>query len=195
MKTNEMKAIFHIGRGGRFNNSGHLEFIGIGTVEDAERRLGDAVFVRDEREDDEMLLEDLRLNGDADAIAAVESRLATGDYRAPYYVDCSGNEVGEVGGGHYDFDGQYDTLYVSDIDDLSDREKAAVCANPADTFGGGVLLFAACAEQGTAAELSAWINHDSEVDAAFTAWLENEGLDECEVRDDEAELHRFANSL
>lgn len=196
MKTNEeTMAIFHIGRGGRFNNSGHLKFVGLGTIEDAERRLGD-VFVRDEREDDEELLKTMRENGDdAEAVAEVEERLRAGNYRTPYYVDSCGNEVGEVGGGHYDFDGQYDTLYVSDLDDLSDAEKAAVCANSADAFGGGLSFFARCADQGTADELSTWLIHDGEIMAVFDEWLAEEGLDATEVMGDECELKRFAYSL
>lgn len=42
------------------------------------------------------------------------------------FYDCSGNEVGEVGGGRYDFDGDYQTYYATPYDQLTEEEIEAV---------------------------------------------------------------------
>lgn len=194
--NNETMAIFHIGRGGRFNNGGHLEFIQLGTIDDAERLLGDNVFVKDEREDDTELLRALREEeADAEQIAEVEARIAADEYREPYYVDGGGNEVGEVGGGHYDFDGAYDTLYVSRLDDLSDAEKTAICENAAATCGAEPSLACACAELADDDQLHDLVFNNPYVREPFERWCEGIGIEVADAMYDGERLREFINTL
>jgi len=96
---------FHIGRGGRFNNSGHKTFIG-------EKRIDafvDDLFIRNRDED--------------------------GRFMTPEYVDFNGDPVGltqkeaDSGIGTINIDHAYDTTYACGISDLDEGEIEIICEN------------------------------------------------------------------
>ena len=98
---------FHVCRGGRFFNSGHVEFIGEKTFSDVCGALSDRLFTK--------------------------GRDEHGRFCKPYIADETGSVVSEDDEngrtGEIDFDGDYDRYYtieVEDIDDLSDSELEAI---------------------------------------------------------------------
>jgi hypothetical protein len=100
MKQEKTIVAFHIGRGGRFNNQGHVRYIGEMNIEHFVRR-GNHIFFhnRDER----------------------------GRFCKPYYADLNGNhlifeEEAATGVGVLNFDNDYDTVYCKHIEDCSERE-------------------------------------------------------------------------
>jgi hypothetical protein len=127
---------FHIGRGGHFNNQGHLTFIG-------ENKIGkytDDLFLTfenayevgkkiDGRENLSRKLEQA-IKGDNDAVAFFEKiGLPLGE---KVYQDGSGALVGlsekdvETGIGRIDIDGPYDTTYTCLLSNCDERELQAI---------------------------------------------------------------------
>lgn len=135
---NETIVAFHIGRGGRFNNSGYTTFLG-------EKRIGDFtdnLFTRFQNENEilETLSEDVRdefkdLCVDENYIVLEDKFGVTkemlGDIE--YYCGASMQEVGllrkevEEGVGTIDIDGEYNTTYTTCLEDC-DRSELLVLA-------------------------------------------------------------------
>ena len=115
MKTNNLEkrvAMFHIGRGGRFYNSGHLTFVGFNKINECH---------------------DWQQN------TFDKTRDEKGKFCKPYLIDCSGNvlmdadqyqEAVETGIGILNFDHDYDTTYTTYTDELSVAELEAMSENP-----------------------------------------------------------------
>lgn len=132
-------AVFHIGRGGRFNNPGFLTFCGCNLT--AKHQIEQANFLGYENEfllTDEygvQVIEDLfnlnyKTEGD-------DYRAFVDKYGNPGGIvvrDCDGNTIGDYVSDddkefYYDEDGEFDTTYsrsVSCWDDFSEREQEAI---------------------------------------------------------------------
>ena len=100
-------ALFHIGRGGRFNNPGHLRFVAFKRIDDTHHF--------------QMCFD--------------KNRDANGRFCKPYLTDCNGNmimnadefkEALDTGIGRLDFDGPYSTFYTTFLSDLSEDELTAI---------------------------------------------------------------------
>lgn len=91
--NNETIVIFKIGRGGRFYNGGHLEFKGIGNINDYTEDL----FLSDENEDEDT--EWIACNGRKVGLKFIND-----------------------GTGWIDIDGDYDTTYACRVSELNDNE-------------------------------------------------------------------------
>lgn len=93
---------FHVGRGGRFHNQGHLSFIGENTID----KFTENLFLRNRDE--------------------------KGRFISPEYFTEAGNKVGltekecESGIGRINIDNSYDTTYTTSIDNLSENEIEAI---------------------------------------------------------------------
>lgn len=101
---------FHIGRGGRFNNQGHLSFVNEDNFQDLIDACADKLFdttsVYDGETDTEIELPENEWNyHDAGGKILVQGR-----------------EAMEAETGRLDWDGLYDTDYVTTTDDLFDNE-------------------------------------------------------------------------
>jgi hypothetical protein len=102
MKTMENKIIvaFHVGRGGRFYNSGFKTFLGELDFQDLQNRYSDVLYTKN-RDD-------------------------FGRFQKPVLCDSSGKIVSydDTSGliGQLDFDGDYDTAYCRYIEDCTDEE-------------------------------------------------------------------------
>jgi len=100
--------MFHIGKGGRFNNGGHLTYKGVHELSEVESYFGKHLFIH---EDDKTLNE---------------------------VYDSSGDEVCTMdeynsGIGTINFDNEYDTYYTKTIKDCTEKELALIVAeNPYD---------------------------------------------------------------
>lgn len=96
---------FHVGRGGHFNNPGHITFLGEGDFQDLIRRCSDYLILVDTDEDGKDLPDD-------------EVKL----------LDNAGNEMLQgrkaidSKTGILEFDGDYNTSYVTMFDVLTDQE-------------------------------------------------------------------------
>lgn len=106
MKTeiNYLIVSFHIGRGGRFNNAGHLTFLGEKNFQDLLILETNNVFIKD--------------------------RDNRGRFCKSFVADCNGNPISDdnINGltGTLDFDGQYDTSYAKHLDDCNDDEVRVI---------------------------------------------------------------------
>jgi len=115
MKTSNLKkriVMFHIGRGGRFHNEGHLTFVVFNKIDECH---------------------DWQQN------TFSKDRDEKGRFCNPYLTDCSGNvlmdadqyhEAIEIGIGILNFDNEYDTTYTTYTDELSVAELEAMSENP-----------------------------------------------------------------
>lgn len=100
---------FHIGRGGNFNNAGHLSFHGEEDFQDLIRRCSDVCMIISEDEKGNTLPDaDWRL-------------VDTGSN-----VILEGREEIEAMTGRLEWDGIYDTDYVTTTDDLSEDEEELI---------------------------------------------------------------------
>ena len=90
---------FHIGRGGRFWNQGHLSFVG-------EKKIGD-------------FIDDLFWDTDEDGNAIPDAELRTD---SGHEVGCTWAEV-ETGIGRIDIDGDYDTTYTMKLSDVEEDSR------------------------------------------------------------------------
>lgn len=133
---------FHIGRGGRFNNQGHLTFCGVGS--DAKNFVENENFLAYENESAIIdALDEDQQDAIRDLITDLDNQVGTDEYIAfcAKYGDLggvvlnseSGNEIGDyVADGEeyrYNEDGEYDTTYgtiATCWDDLTDAERRAV---------------------------------------------------------------------
>lgn len=103
---------FHVGRGGRFNNQGHLSFVN----EDNFQDLISAC------KDDANLFE---VNSVYDVETDTEKDLPEEEwylYDAGNKILVQGKEAMEAETGCLDWDGEYDTDYVKTTDELNDKE-------------------------------------------------------------------------
>lgn len=113
---------FHIGRGGHFNNPGHVTFLGFHDFED---------IIRMAVNDGKLFINDTDYNPEAD----VETELPREKWTA---TDAAGNTLLEEGEldrktGRIEFDTIYDADYVTTLEDLDEREwDALVKAYKAD---------------------------------------------------------------
>lgn len=131
METNKLIVAFHIGRGGRFNNQGHVKFIG-------EKRIGDFIddlFQKRENEDDLFnliknhpnLIKKFYECSNNDEWSFFKKRLKF-DIGELIYVDGSGNPVGltqedvDKGVGTINIDNLYDTTYSKYLEDCNENE-------------------------------------------------------------------------
>lgn len=91
--------IFHIGRGGRFYNQGHVTCEGFGDINKLMKYIGDYLFItnRDEK----------------------------GRFVKPYYIDGGGNYVADLDDTYFDFDGDYNTWYIKPLCELNPSEVDA----------------------------------------------------------------------
>jgi hypothetical protein len=114
MKTTAEKQItvaFHIGRGGRFNNQGHLRYMG-------EMNIASAINLCDNSGNNIF-----RHNKDAH-----------GKFCKPYYADHNGNHLIDeaeiaTGVGTLNFDNDYDTVYCKHIGDCDEIELQLIADN------------------------------------------------------------------
>ncbi len=144
MNTENEKQLveFHIGRGGRFNNQGHLTFCGVGN--DAKRDVENKNFLAFENEseiiethgDDVVdLITDLDYN--TESVEYKEFCEKYGNLGAVVLNSCDGNYIGDKvednNNYHYNEDGPYDTTYgvlVDSFEDLSENEQHAILESP-----------------------------------------------------------------
>lgn len=104
MKTKEQQnkiiVSFHIGRGGRFNNSGYKSYLGEKTFKDLISMNEDNLYI--------------------------VNRDKQGKFIKPIFIDGSSNEVSDDNAnsltGSLNFDGDYDTYIAKDIEDCTDKE-------------------------------------------------------------------------
>jgi hypothetical protein len=134
---------FHTGRGGRFNNQGHIRFCGVGNsakheVENQnflafenESKIIESIEDEDEQEALINRLTDNNNEIDSEEYNAICKKY--GDLGKVVLNDCDGNYIGDyVADGEeycYDEDGDYDTTsgtLVTEWDDLSDNQKDAI---------------------------------------------------------------------
>lgn len=101
---------FHVGRGGRFHNQGHLSFVNEDNFQDLIRACGDKLLDKTSEYDEE---------------TGTEKEIPEDEWN---YHDCGGKilvegrEAMESDTGTLDWDGLYDTDIVTTTDDLSDAE-------------------------------------------------------------------------
>lgn len=99
-----MYVSFHVTRGGRFFNPGHLEFVGEMDFQELQSYLDSHIFIKNRDE--------------------------KGRFCKPYIADCDGNQVSydDISAmvGTIDLDGDYDTYYVMDADDMGEEELEAI---------------------------------------------------------------------
>lgn len=130
--TEETLITFHTGRGGRFYNGGHKEYVDQDTTIDSytgdlftafenqaeiDYKIGDRDNLRS--------LFEKAIDGDADAFNRFE-KLTGLKFGKEIHVDCNGSPVGldveNDGTGIIDIDGQYNTTVVCRLEDCSDDE-------------------------------------------------------------------------
>lgn len=128
---------FHIGRGGRNFNSGHLSFLGEFKIDhftsnlfsmfDNQKKLSESM-----SSDDRDLFNDLIAEG---KFTEIENKfgISVKDLGEEMYYDESGNGVGLAvnndGIGRINEDGEYDTTYTTYIKDLTEHEIEAMREN------------------------------------------------------------------
>ena len=99
-----MYVSFHVTRGGRFFNPGHLEFVGEMDFQELQSYLDSHIFIKNRDE--------------------------KGRFCKPYIADCDGNQVSydDISAmvGTIDLDGDYDTYYTIDADDMGEEELEAI---------------------------------------------------------------------
>ena len=101
---------FHVGRGGRFNNQGHKTYRNdIEDFQELLRYYADELFEYTEDEDGNLLADE-------------DCRIEDGNGR----VMVQGREDMESKTGRLDFDGDYDTTYVKEIEKCTDSELYAI---------------------------------------------------------------------
>lgn len=108
--TAETIVAFHIGRGGRFYNGGHLTFLGEGKISDYTEDCFVPVKI-DENSDSEL------------------PELIDDNSPEAEWTDCNGNSVGltnaeyQSGIGRIDIDGEYNTTYTMRLGDIEEDSK------------------------------------------------------------------------
>ena len=144
MKTTKKVLVnFQIGRGGRFNNQGHLSFLNVGTKAKACVESDNIIRYENEAE----IIKDLETEQLADTVrdqitdldCQIEGDNYTefcekyGDLGKLELHDCNGNVIGEYQNGeceyNYNIDNDYDTTYgklISDLSELTESELEAV---------------------------------------------------------------------
>ena len=99
-----MYVSFHITRGGRFFNPGHIEFVGEFGFQQLQSYLSNRIFLKN-RDD-------------------------KGKFCKPYLTDCDGNAISDSDltseSGTIDFDGDYDTYYSIDAENMGCEERDAI---------------------------------------------------------------------
>lgn len=108
--TAETIVAFHIGRGGRFYNGGHLTFLGEGKISDYTEDCFAPVMVDE--------------NSNSDLPELIDDNSPEAEW-----TDCNGNSVGltnaeyQSGIGRIDMDGEYDTTYTMRLGDIEEGDK------------------------------------------------------------------------
>ena len=106
---NTIYASFHIGRGGKFNNPGHLTFRGEEDFQDLlDRCSGSCILINEDENGDTLADEDWRIE-DLGGNVILEGR----------------DEI-EAMTGRLEWDGEYNTDYVTTMDDLTEAEEDAI---------------------------------------------------------------------
>lgn len=99
-----MYVSFHVTRGGRFFNPGHLEFVGEMDFQELQSYLDSHIFIKNRDE--------------------------KGRFCKPYIADCDGNQVSydDISAmvGTIDLDGDYDTYYTIDAENMGCEERDAI---------------------------------------------------------------------
>lgn len=153
---------FHIGRGGRFYNGGHLTFLGEGKIAD---------FTEDCCAPSTILVDE---DGNEELIVDMETPDAM-------WTDENGNGVGltneeyKDGIGRIDMDGEYDTTYTTylkDVEEGSDEWDAIFASNHSDALDAQMFL---CPQMGieTLEELADFINENEDWSNDVKAICEN----------------------
>ena len=141
---------FHIGRGGQFNNAGHLSFVEsderidkytnelVTKFKNLNKVLDRLEFEYSDDEDFDLdavreKIAELEFDMDNDALLselAAEYGVTLGELGDLIYVDVNGNPVGlnyiNNGIGRIDLDGQYNTTYVKYLTDCNSDELTAI---------------------------------------------------------------------
>lgn len=129
--TAETIVAFHIGRGGRFNNGGHLNFLGEGKISDYTEDCFAPVKIDE--------------NSDSDLPELVDDNSPEAEW-----TDCSGNGIGltnaeyQSGIGRIDMDGEYDTTYTMRLGDIEEDSKewdAIFAENTSDAEDAQMFFF------------------------------------------------------
>jgi hypothetical protein len=108
--TAETIVAFHIGRGGRFYNGGHLTFLGEGKISDYTEDCWPPVKIDE--------------NSDSDLPEPIDDNSPEAEW-----TDCNGNSVGltnaeyQSGIGRIDIDGEYNTTYTMRLGDIEEDSK------------------------------------------------------------------------
>lgn len=138
---------FHIGRGGRYHNSGHKSFAGHVDFDEVLNRRSDELFLHFENE--KKILENLSLQQiNESEILDGFTEACNGDFEILnkwgidedqlgelIHTDCNGNRVSYVTGygtGRLDFDGQYDTTYSIKVSDCDEDELMLIVEDGAE---------------------------------------------------------------
>lgn len=136
MITQSTIVAFHIGRGGRFHNPGHLSFYGENKIGNYTNYLflsfENVLEVGKKIKGKENLQAKFEkaIEGDAEAIAFFE-RIGLG-LGEVIYTDCNGNPVGlthseeQTGVGCINMDNAYDTTYTCFLKDIDESEAQAI---------------------------------------------------------------------
>lgn len=98
-QTAQTLAVFHITRGGRFNNSGHKGFFGVFTYDGIVDYLTNYHDMWDRNRDEK------------------------GRFCKTYFTDGTGNHVADYGDMVFDFDGDYDRFVLVPLNELDTDEK------------------------------------------------------------------------
>jgi hypothetical protein len=138
---NKTLVSFHIGRGGKYYNGGHLSFIGFKSIREIIMYEDSNLFISYENyyeisklvENKPNLRELLEKCYDLDNFEEFERRtkLKVGQ---PIYADCNGNELikfseVETGCGRLNFDNEYNTDYVKHLEDCDEHECELILAD------------------------------------------------------------------
>lgn len=112
MKTEKIYVSFHIGRGGHYHNPGHLSFVGEENFQDLIHRCMDKCGIEDKKWNDDPTEEETILPDD-------EWKLFDNGGK----VILEGRDEIEAMTGRLEWDGIYDTDYVTTTDSLSEKEE------------------------------------------------------------------------
>ncbi len=139
--TNRTIAMFKLGRGGRFNNAGHLSFVGFKPIDEA-CVVSNLSIIESELDEDGTTTEVGVFDCSGDLIMSIED----------WHESC------RTGIGRIDIDGAYDTTYTEYVDSLSKSELEAMVAY------GGQQVLNALMEFGYSDEEVAVAEHFDEVE-------------------------------
>jgi len=140
MKNNTTIVAFHIGRGGRFHNQGHLSFKGINEISYFTNDLFTKYenqdqfknrFGFDDAGDNQKCILDLITDKNFEELEE-KFGISEKDLGEEIYIDGNGNQVGltvaeaGTGIGYIDIDADYNTTYTKHLSDCTNNEISAI---------------------------------------------------------------------